>query len=185
MTDDFADLTDRERQLVEVSVHEAAHAVVGTVLGGRVKLATVVGGLAPGSAPIIGNTVFADLPVGQDAAVAYAGPYAAAYWRAGHRRPSQAEVFAQLRGSGCEDDAILLASAATATAATKVTPLVVACWKPILRLAGKIAADAVVRHRDVTESLGLSSDGPTCALQLSHIRSGAAPGSFRVSRATA
>ena len=75
MTKTRYNLTDRERQLCEVSVHEAAHSIVGTVLGGRLKLATVTGGLAPGSAEITGNASFDHLPIGQDAAVAYSGPF--------------------------------------------------------------------------------------------------------------
>lgn len=174
-------LTDRERQLAELCVHEAGHAVVGVVLGGRLRLASVTGGLAPGSAGFRGRTAFADLPSGHDAAVAYAGPWAAARWRA-DRRPTQRDVFAVLRGSGCADDAVLLASGAAAVTAARVVPLVERCWPQVCTLAAKIAADTTVRHADVCEVLALSADPPTAALQLAHIRAGAAPGSFTVTR---
>lgn len=181
MTKTLDTLTDRERRLCEVSIHEAAHSIVGVVLGGRLKLATVVGDLEAGAPDITGKTVFDDLPTGQDAAVAYAGPWAAARWTH-DRRPTQRDVFAVLRAGGCEDDKVLLASGATAVTAGRVTPLIERCWKPIMRLAGKIAADTTARHSDVLSALGLSSHPQTAALELAHIRAGAVPGSFRVTR---
>jgi len=123
------------------------------------------------------------MPAGRDPEVAYAGVWAQARWRH-DRRPTQAELFAILAINRDGDDQVLLASGGTAAGAA-IMPMIERCWGPICAVAGKICASGHVRHRDVLEALGSSSDGPTAALQLSHIRSGSVPGSFTVTRPVA
>lgn len=169
-------LTDRERQLVEVSVHEASHAVCGVVLGGRLRACTVTGGLAAGT--ISGRTTFDVFPAGHEPQVAYAGPFAQLRWRH-DRSPTQRELYALLDGGSCGDAAVLTAAGGIYLGAA-VTGLVEKCWKPVIEVTRLLARHAVVRHADVARALGLSADGPTAALQLSLIRSGSRPGGFRV-----
>lgn len=174
-----ADLTDREAALVELAMHEAGHAVVGAVLGGTLAWSAVRG--SPDDAlPLHGNTLFADMPAGVDAQVAYAGPFAAAYWLAGNRRPTQTEVMAQLRAGGCGDDQTVLASGPAALTAARVAPLVERCWPAIRAVAGTLVGRGSVVAADVSAALRLSADPQVRGVQLANIRSGAAPGSFRV-----
>lgn len=172
-------MTGRERELAELCMHEAGHAVAGVLLGGVLAAATRTSW--EGTAPIAGRTTFELLPPAVEPQVAYAGVWAQACWRNGGRRPTRAQVFGVLAGTGHQDDRVLLASGGTA-AASAVVPLVERCWLAVCTLAGKIAGDRVARHPDVSEALGLSADPVTAGVQLAQIRAGAAPGSFAVRR---
>src|SRR4051812_6809074 len=116
-----ADMTAREIERCVVCIHEAAHAVVGVVLGGRVKLVTV-GGLG-GDDPIRGAADFDDLGCGHHATVAAAGPWAAAAWRYG-RRPTLPEVWAATGRGCCGSDGAILAAAGGSHAGAAAEPLV-------------------------------------------------------------
>lgn len=181
MTTTRESLTDRERLLAELCVHEAAHAVAGVVLGGVLRAASVTGGLHAGE--LRGRTTFESLPSGAEAQTAYAGPWAAVRWLHG-RRPTQAELYAAIAQGHDSDGAVLSAAGGTAAGAP-VVPLIERLWPQVRHLAGNIAGQTTVRHSDVLGALGLSADPATSSLALAHIRAGAAPGSFRVRRPVA
>lgn len=169
-------LTDRERQLIEVCCHEASHATIGVILGGRLQYATC--GVLEGDEPIRGKTVFSALPAGAEPSVFFAGPYGQARWRA-DGRPSQRDV-SDCMGSGCDSDQSVLLAAGGSHLGAGVTALVDRCWGVITSVAGKLASQHTVRQDLIEKMLGLSADPPTAALQLALIRSGSRPGSFKV-----
>lgn len=71
-------VTADEVALIRTCVHEAAHAVVATVLGGAIHCAS--------AAFAGGSTTCEHLPEDVAGAVAFAGPYAEAFWEAGTGR---------------------------------------------------------------------------------------------------
>lgn len=100
MTLTKADLTPREREIIETCFHEAGHATMAVVLGGVLRSAVVSGGLRKGT--IYGLTNVEEMPEGREPEVAYAGPWAQARWRHG-RRAGLREVYAILDGTGRKD----------------------------------------------------------------------------------
>jgi len=114
----LADLTTREREHLEVCIHEAGHAVAAVALGGALRSAVVAHSRVTG---LQGLTTVADMPHGRDPEIAYAGPWSQARWRAG-RSPSQRQVFAVLGGSGYRDERALIAAGGTYLG-TSVVPL--------------------------------------------------------------
>jgi hypothetical protein len=174
----LADLTARERERIEVAFHEAGHAIMAVALGVTVQSAAVAQGAR--SRPH-GHTAFKDhLPIGHDAAVTYAGPWAQARWRVG-RRPGMAEISRVLDAS--ESDYKALCAAGGTEAAAGVEPLLERCWGSVTTLARKLYRDGEARHDDVCAALGLTDCGGPGSVELAMIRAGSAPGSFTVTRA--
>ncbi len=171
-----------ERSRVETAWHEAAHAVAGVLHGGVLTTATVTEGKRKGatfSSPS-GLTTFATLPSTRHAPVAYAGVWAQARARAG-RRPGRRELFSVLESTGCRDREVLTAAGGP-DAGESVVPLLETCWPSVAEVATKLHRRGSVTEADVLAALSLSADPATRMLELSMIRSGAAPGSFSVSR---
>lgn len=173
------DLSERERKLAELCIHEAAHAVAGVVYGGRLRAASVTGGFTAG--PLRGRTTFDSMPPGRECEVAYAGVWGTARWRA-DRTPLLSEVYRVLDGAGRQDRAVLSAAGGPARGAS-VAALIERCWPSVRTLAGKICSAKVVRHTDVCTALGIPAKDNGHELAL--IRAGAAPGSFTVTRPAA
>ena len=129
-----------------------------------------------------GLTSFDDLPEWRTAAVAYAGPWAQARWAAG-RRPTVADLYWVLGAAGCaaaDSDAMVLSRNGGTSAGAEVRPLLERCWGAVAKVAGHLWQDGEIFPGDVHAALGLSHDPATRAVELSMIRSGAAPGSFTV-----
>lgn len=172
-----------ERSRIETAWHEASHAVAGVLHGGTLTTATVTEGKRKGatfSSPS-GLTTFASLPSTRHAPVAYAGVWGQARARAGGRRPGRRELFAVLESTGCKDREVLTAAGGP-DAGESVVPLLETCWAAVTTLAAKLHGTGKITETDVLAALNLSSDPATRTLELAMILSGAAPGSFSVSR---
>ena len=61
-------------------------------------------------------------------------------------------------------------------------PLLERCWPSVAELAANLHQHGQVSHADVLAALRLSADDQTRAVEVSMIRSGAAPGEVKVSR---
>lgn len=162
-----ADLTARERQHLEVCVHEAAHAVAGVALGAQLRNAVVTNSRLWG---VEGLTSFADRPHGRDSEIAYAGPWAQARWRAG-RRPNQRQVYDVLSRGGYKDDRALIAAGGTHLGLS-VTPLIERAWPAVIRVAKQLHQAGEVTETDVLAALGITDGGGLTSVQLAGLRSG-------------
>lgn len=141
--------------------------------------------VTPGSPRDIGPsglTLVDTLPPGQEAAVAFAGPWAQAFWLAG-RRPTMRQVYAVLDTTGCHDRT-LLAGAAIAEAAG-ITPLIERLRGPIVAVAKTLHREGKATHRDVCDALGLPDAGGPGSHARALLASGYAPHSFWVTRPAA
>jgi hypothetical protein len=173
----WADLTPREQLGLRTVIHEAGHAVVATVLGGRIRSAVLTDGRVSG---VNGQTVHAEVPEGTWSSILYGGSWAEARWLAG-RRPSQRQLFAIMDGTGHRDNKALCAAAAadvygysdtSAEARRRVPPLIERCWPAVITVAQKIHRDAEARHDDVLAALGITDGGGLSSTQLANLRAG-------------
>jgi hypothetical protein len=162
------DITPREREHLEICVHEAAHAVAGVMHGAQLRNAVVASGRVTG---VQGLTKFADAPRGIDAKLAYAGPYGHAKFQAGGRRPTQRQIHSVFASGGRCDHTVLSLAGGTHTGAS-VVPLIDECWPGIIRVAQKLYSEGEVLHSDVCEALGLTDNGGPSSAQLAGLRSG-------------
>jgi hypothetical protein len=174
-----AKVTTDEMAELDLAVHEAAHSVVGTVLGGEVRSVALT--RAGGSHGLRGLTRFRDLAEPRRPDVAYAGPWSQASWRAGGG-PTQPQVQAVLSSAGCHDDALMTATGGRHLTVSPETPrLVERCWPSLLVLAGRLFKNGEASHADVLDALGLSGlSEQAAAFGLANIRSGSAPNTFRI-----
>ena len=164
------------RGLFGLCYHEASHAVAGVLHGGTLTESRIF------LADLRGSTTFegGSLAATRHGQVAYAGPWGQARALA-QRRPGLHDVRAALDGGGCSDRAVLTAAGGE-SAGDAITPLLERCWPSVAEVAAKLHQTGQVSHADVLAALRLSADDQTRALEVSMIRSGAAPGSFTVSR---
>ena len=165
-----ADLTDRERQHLEMCVHEAGHAVAGVVLGAQLRTAVVSDSRVSG---VEGLTSFSDRPHGRDPEIAYAGPWSQARWRAG-RRPTQREMLMLFDGGGHRDCGVLIAAGGTHLGHF-VQPVVERTWPGILRVARQLYDTGEVLHADVCAALNITDGGGPSSSQLAGLRAGMRP----------
>lgn len=170
-TPTVADLTARQRQHLEICVHEAGHAVAGVVFGADLRTAVVSNSRVSG---VEGLTSFSDRPHGRDEQIAYAGPWAQARWRAGGRRPTQREMFALFDGGGRRDCGVLLAAGGTHLGHA-VQPVIERAWPAVIRVAKHLHRTGEVTHADVCEALGITDGGGPGSAQLSGLRAGMRP----------
>lgn len=168
-----ADLTTREREIIERCFHEAGHAVAGVVLGGVLSRAVVSGGLRGGT--ICAHATFEDLPPGEPE-IALAGPWAQARWRH-DRTPRLRELYAVLDGAG-RVDRNLISAAGGPAAAAGIVPVLQRCWPSIVTVAAQLWRTTDARHGDICAALGIPAADNSHELSL--IRSGCAPGSFTI-----
>lgn len=160
-----------------IAEHEAGHAVMAVIGGGRVEKAVVFTRPRKGG----GQTSFGrcdcspfDLVVDQRRHhVLAAGVLAEAVAKHG-RRPSVAQIEELLAGT--EDHAELTRFARTSggpvVPTETVLPLVLRCWPAIASLAGRMRGGGSITHDDVTAALGLSLDPAAHPYELAAIRSG-------------
>lgn len=168
----LADLSEGQRSHVETCVHEAGHAVAGVVLGARLRSAAVslsrVDGLA-------GLTSFdhRDHPQWHDPAIAYAGGYAQARFRAGgHRQPTARALSAVFSTSGCHDAAMMSLAGGTHLG-HGARNLVDRCWPAVIRVAQHLHREREARHADILAALNVTDGGGRTSVELAAIRSGA------------
>lgn len=174
----WADLTPREQMGLRLAVHESAHAIAGTLLGGRVRSAVVTESRVWG---VDGLTTFEEIPRGSSPSVAYAGPWGEARWLEG-RRPSQRLMRALMGGSGHGDHRAICAAAASADvynysntsaeARLAVPPLLERAWPAVINLAKKIHRDGEAIHDDVCTALGITDGGGPGSSQLASLKAG-------------
>lgn len=170
----FADLTREERNRAAVAVHEAGHAVMNVLSGGRIVAAVLTD-----DERVPGATVHYHVPDGRWPSIVFAGPWAEARWRAG-RRPTQHDLYTVFNGNGCRDDAALSAAGGLCSVGAEFEPLLERCWPSVTRLASQLYLSGEVRNADVCAALGIPEHDN--GFELSLIRSGSAPGSFSVTR---
>jgi hypothetical protein len=163
----MADITPREREHLELCIHEAGHAVAGVVLGAQLRSAAVISSRVWRTE---GSTTFADAPLGRDAELAYAGPWSQARWRAG-RRPTMRQLFVLLNGSGYKDERALIAAGGPHLGAS-VEPLIESCWPAVIRVAQHLHRHGEATQDDVLAALGCDDGGGPTSVQLAGIRSG-------------
>lgn len=166
------DNDDRDRRFA-TAVHESAHAIVATILGGAITLAELTLD-EPNSA---GRCTYATLPEQHALAVTYAGAYAEARWEDGRNVDHRAIRAALQRHPS--DRAVLRASAAPLP--RHVEPIIERSWRSILALAEGMFHTGHVGPSQVSAALMLPAENPQRAHALAVIRSGSAPGSFTVS----
>jgi hypothetical protein len=170
-----------EHSRIDLAWHEAAHCVAGVLHGGTLTRAAITEGKRKGGkfGKPSGVTTFAALPSTRHALVAYAGPWGQARGRLG-RRPGPVDLRRVLDSTGCKDRDVLIASGGDAD--PKVELMLENCWPAVHAIAAKLLRTASVTEADVLAALKLSADPATRVLETSMIRSGAAPGTFSVSR---
>lgn len=171
MTLTNADISAREREHLELCIHEAGHAVAAVALGGVIRSAVVVTGRVTGAQGL--TTMEPDgLPFGSKAEIAYAGPWSQARWRAG-RYPTTRDLHAVFASTGHKDDRVLTASAYPDGGhnGRDVVPLVERCWPAVIRVAQALHRSGEVHQRDVCAALGITDGGGPTSVQLAAIRS--------------
>ncbi|GAS90475.1 hypothetical protein [Mycolicibacterium brisbanense] len=175
----FGDLTPREQMGLRTAVHESSHAIVGTLLGGRVRSAVLSVGRMFG---VNGLTTFEETARDSAPLIAYAGPYGEARWLEGGRHPSQRLMFALMRGSGGGDHRALCAAAASADvygtgntsaeARRRVPPLLDRAWPAVINLAQVVHREGEARHEHVLAALGITDGGGPGSSQLASLKAG-------------
>ena len=177
----LASFVAHEHSRIDVAWHEAAHCVAGVLHGGTLTRASINEGKRQGGkfGKPSGATTFAALPSTRHAFVAYAGPWGQARGRLG-RRPGPVDLRRVLDSTGCKDRDVILASGQDAD--PQVELMLENCWGAVHAIAAKLLRDGSVTEADVLGALKLSADPATRTLECSMIRSGAAPGTFSVTR---
>ena len=162
----LANITDAQREHLELCAHEAGHAVAGVVLGARLREAVVV------QSKMLGTQAFTnfepDMPSGSDVQAAYAGPWAQARFRAG-RRPTAREMSTLWASCGRGDRTMLSLAGGTHLGAS-VTPLLERTWPAVQRVAMLLHEHREIHHKDVLAALGITDGGGRTSAQLNSLR---------------
>lgn len=175
----FRDITPEEKQRFAICAHEAGHAIAATIFGDTVGTVE----LTPNHPTNLGQCTLAaeQFPGVNSARIAYAGPYSEAYWRHGGP-PTSGTLRRVLTASGREDDKIVRESGDERPA--DVPRLISNCWGSISGLARHLFVHGTAVQADVDRALFLPEHEPEArAFALASIRSGSAPGSFKVTPA--
>lgn len=167
--------TDADMAHVDVAIHESGLAVGCVLLGGRVRTAVVTRPGATGGPG--GFTKFVGLTADGHADVGFAGPWAQARWQAG-RRPTMREVNAAVDGTSHLDRKLITAGGGLCDVGHEIPTLLERAWPAVLEVMAKLWKHGEVHHTDVLDALNLTEANAPMGLPL--IRSGAAPGSFRL-----
>lgn len=173
------DITPEERERFAICAHDAGHATAATVFGDTVGTVTI----SPDHPTHAGRC---DLAAEQFAGlrrphIAFAGPYAEAMWRHGGP-PTSAVLRRVLTASGRDDERVIVAFGEPRPA--EVPRLVASCWASITGLARHLFINGAATQADVYRALWLPEHEPEArAFALASIRSGRAPGSFKITPA--
>ncbi|WP_158635080.1 M50 family metallopeptidase [Tsukamurella asaccharolytica] len=162
-------------RLRAAAFHEVGHAVVATVLGGRIHRAV----LTPDDPATAGHCSYDDLPAAHDPAITYAGPYAETYAAVGGPPTARKVRDTLLRNH--QDHASLVAAGDPRPA--EVPRIVATTWQAIDGLARLLYREMTISQADVDAALGLP-DGERNPEAREHalaaIRAGSVPGTFEV-----
>lgn len=160
------------------AVHEAGHAVLATLVGGRVKTAEITaGGPRPTADGMLQHgscdCEFDLVTEPSRPLVAAAGILAQAVHQHGPR-PTSGQILALTVGTGDEKELrrLALTAGSPPMPTQEVLPLVIRCWQPIVKLANQIHQRGPVTHEDVAKALGLSQDPGLHAFEIANIRAG-------------
>ncbi|MGV9795231.1 hypothetical protein [Gordonia sp. NPDC003422] len=162
----------RTRDRFATAIHESAHAVVATLLGGEITHAR----LTPRDPASLGHCEYATLPDEHRDAVTYAGAYAEARWRYGPRLDLR-HIRAVLR-THASDAAVLTASVDGLP--RHVEPLIERSWASTLSLAHVMFLTLEIDAARVDAALCLPTDPELRAAHLASIRMGSTPGAFTI-----
>jgi hypothetical protein len=177
-------LTDDDWQRIALAVHEAGHAVVGVLYGATIERAALADDGTDGQCEFTAAS-FGPTPRAYRSHIAAAGAVAAAVFHHGPR-PALRQIEAQLEGSDREE--LRLASLSSLqscpAALTEALPVVLRCWGAIGEVAATLALGDEIGHADVCVALGLTDCGGPGSFELAIIRSGSAPATFAMTRAT-
>jgi hypothetical protein len=169
MTKTLTDLTATERRELTTALHEAAHAVVGRVMGLTVRRAVIH---APDSLGHAGRCEFAAAPLGKPGEVDLAGTVAELRFERGPRFSAYAVT--DRLGVHCDDRDALTASGDPGTL-DRTRRVVETTWRPIRELAARLYGYREVSGAQVDAALRLSEYADEAVIQLSAIRSGRWP----------
>ncbi len=164
-------LTADEHRVIALAIHEAAHAVVGTIYGAKVDHAALADDNADGLCRFT-NTITAATPRQYRSQIAAAGAVATAVFTHGPR--PRLHHIDRLLGPGDRRELRLAALANAApfdSPILAVTPIIRRCWPAISDLAATLALEGTIRHRDVCAALGLSAHPDRAGFELACIRS--------------
>lgn len=162
-------------RLRAAAFHEVGHAVLATVLGGRIHRAV----LTPDDPATAGHCSYDDLPAAHDPAITYAGSYAECFGAVGGP-PTVRKVRDTLRRNH-QDHASLVAAGDPRPA--EVPRIVGTCWEAIDGLARLLYRDMTISQANVDAALGLPDgerDPEAREHALAAIRAGSIPGTFAV-----
>lgn len=137
------------KQLAAACFHEAGHAVAAVLNGGRISVCEVCPQAAPGAQA--GRTDCAGLADHLRPAVAYAGPYAEARAQFGEKAAHR-QAHAVL--ARCTSDAAMLVQLGTRFDVRDNLPLE-RCWPQVRQLALRLYREGSIKHRNVTDALGV------------------------------
>lgn len=178
-------MTLTAEQRLAFAVHEAAHAVVGTLFGATIRRAEIVRG-GPRTDPD-GHAGFClydpfdlDAEV-HDREITAAGTIAEAVFHHGPK-PTERQIDALLTKNSSDRDVLRRAYFASGgmepmTPTAEVLPLVLRCWEPIAKLAVRLDREGDIRHTDVLAALSIpaGSSPDVVAHRAMLIRSGSRP----------
>ncbi|WP_019969755.1 hypothetical protein [Mycobacterium sp. 141] len=162
-------LTDRDRELLAVAIHEAGHAVAAVVLGAQLRNAVVASGRVTGPEGLT-TLMPGGLPHGRGPEFAFAGPWAQARFLAGGR-PSFAQLHAVFDHHGHKDRRVLVAAGGLHEG-SGVTFQLERAWPAVLTCARRLYTAGEAHHDDVCKALGLTDGGGPGSVQLANLRAG-------------
>ncbi|MGW0048363.1 M50 family metallopeptidase [Nocardia cyriacigeorgica] len=154
-------LTDAERDRAATAFHEVGHAVAAVLAGARITEVVL-------NADGDGRCETVDLPDYADARVAVAGAWAATRWRTG-AVPDRRDVRDELATQPAD---FSMVAAAPGTDPYAVGRDLETVWPAVRTLAADLYAFGRLRHRQVTEALGLPLWGVEYSPVAAGIRSG-------------
>ncbi|MDL9947759.1 M50 family metallopeptidase [Gordonia sp. ABSL11-1] len=173
------DITAAEREQFAIAIHESGHAITATLLGDEVGVVE----LTPDHPTTLGQCTLSHetFPGVNNARIAFAGPYSEAFWRHGGPPPSAA-LRRVLMAGGRQDEKVVRESGDERPA--DVPRLISNCWGSITGLARVLFINGSATQADIDKALFLPEHEPEArAFALASIRSGSAPGSFKVTPA--
>lgn len=166
------DLSPAQAERITVSVHEAAHAVVGAVYGATIDRANLTADGNDGQCSFDADS-FGPTAHAYRTHIAAAGAAAAAMLHHG-RRPTALQMDNYLHGTDRDELRVAAFTAVQPMHAPllAVQPVVVQHWAAITELATAVCFGEEVGHTEVCAALGLTDGGGPYSAEVARIRSG-------------
>lgn len=162
-------LTDEEREMLELAVHEAGHAVAAVALGAQIERGYVLWHEEDDG--VRGRVLVASMPPGDvKPQIAYAGPWAQARVQYGTSWPTPQQVDSVMERYGRDDRPMCRSGE---DEGREVIQLVDHCWPAVIEVARELMRNGEVQHKHVVAALGLSVDDYTRhPFELANLRAG-------------